>query len=252
MNRLLRSRFLWELYAGYAFIIVATAIVVGVVLVHDADRGVTDDIRDMLQRDAVLVRDIAAPYVDVAPDSSFEQRIRALGQRTGIRYTVIAADGRVLADSHENPATMDNHRDRPEIMAAANNGIGTSTRFSRTLSAQLMYVAIPVMKQGTLSGFVRTSATLEAIDARRADVRNGIALALVLPVLAALVFGLLVARSFTQPLIDMADAARAVASGEAAPRLHVQRSDEIGQLADALNAMTEQLHVQIDTMAADR
>src|SRR5262249_54561186 len=152
--------------------------------------------------------------VDVAPDSAFEQRIRALGQRTGTRYTVIAADGRVLADSHENPATMDNHRDRPEIMAAANNGMGMSTRFSRTLSTTLMYVAIPVMKQGTLAGFVRTSATLEAIDARRADVRKGIALAMVLPVLAALVLGLVVARSFTQPLIDMADASRAVAGGE--------------------------------------
>src|SRR5262249_29100439 len=156
------------------------------------------------------------------------------------------------ADSHENPATMDNHRDRPEIMAAANNGMGMSTRFSRTLSATLMYVAIPVMKQGTLAGFVRTSATLEAIDARRADVRKGIALAMVLPVLAALVLGLVVARSFTQPLIDMADASRAVAGGEEAPRLHVQRSDEIGQLADALNTMTEQLHAQIDTIAADR
>jgi signal transduction histidine kinase len=43
-----------------------------------------------------------------------------------------------------------------------------------------------------------------------------------------------------------------VASGEPAPRLHVQRSDEIGQLADALTAMTEQLHAQIDTMGADR
>src|SRR6187551_2329980 len=104
VNRLLRSRFLWELYAGYAFIIVATAIVVGLMLVHDAERGVTDDIRDALQRDAILVRDI-----------------------------VIAADGRVLADSNEDPAAMDNHRDRPEIMAAANNGMGTSTRFSRTV-----------------------------------------------------------------------------------------------------------------------
>jgi two-component system, OmpR family, phosphate regulon sensor histidine kinase PhoR len=252
VNRLLRSRFLWELYAGYAFIILVTAVVVGVVLVHDAERGVLDDIRDALQRDAVLVRDIAAPFVDAPPDSAFEQRIRALGTRTGVRYTVIAADGRVLADSHENPATMDNHRDRPEIMAAANNGMGMSTRFSRTVSAQSMYVAIPVMKQGALAGFVRTSATLEAIDARRAGVRRGIALGLVLPVLGALLFGLLIARSFTQPLIEMTDAARAVAVGGDAPRLRIQRGDEIGVLADALNAMTAQLHAQIDTMAADR
>jgi two-component system phosphate regulon sensor histidine kinase PhoR len=34
--------------------------------------------------------------------------------------------------------------------------------------------------------------------------------------------------------------------------LRIQRGDEIGVLADALNAMTAQLHAQIDTMAADR
>jgi two-component system phosphate regulon sensor histidine kinase PhoR len=252
VKRIFRSRFLWELYAGYALVIVSTAVVVGLVLVRDAERGVLEHIRDGLQRDAVLVRDIAAPYVASAPDSAFLQRVRALASRTGMRYTVIAADGRVLADSHEDPAAMDNHRDRPEIMAAANNGMGTSTRFSRTVSAPSMFLAIPVMKDGVLSGFVRTSATLEAIELRRGAVRRGIALAMVLPVLAALGFGLWLARSFTRPIVEMTDAARAVAGGNHAHRLHVDRRDEIGALADALNSMTEQLRSQIDTMTADR
>ena len=252
MKRILRSRFLWELYAGYAVIIVATAVVVGVVLVRDGERDVLTQIHDGLQRDAVLVRDISAPFITSEPDSAFQQRIRALASRTGTRYTVIAADGRVLADSHEAPAGMDNHRDRPEIMAAANNGLGTSTRFSRTVSAQSMYLAIPVMKDGVLSGFVRTSATLEAIEHRRAAVRRGIEMALVLPVLAALAIGLLIARSFTQPLLDMTDAARAIAGGDYGRRLHIERGDEIGTLADALNSMNEQLKSQIDIMETDR
>jgi two-component system, OmpR family, phosphate regulon sensor histidine kinase PhoR len=252
VKRILRSRFLWELYAGYAVVILATAIVVGVVLMRDAEHGMLDNIQAGLQRDAVLVRDIAAPHVASVPDSAFQQRIRALGARTGTRYTVIAADGRVLADSEDDPATMDNHRDRPEIMAAANNGMGTSTRYSRTVSAHSLYLAIPVMKDGLLSGFVRTSATLEAIEERRAAVRRGIALALVLPVIAALGFGLLLANSFTRPIVDMTDAARAVAGGDHGRRLHIDRGDEIGALAEALNTMTEQLRSQIDTMTADR
>jgi two-component system phosphate regulon sensor histidine kinase PhoR len=127
-----------------------------------------------------------------------------------------------------------------------------STRFSRTVSLQSMYLAIPVMNNGVLSGFVRTSATLEAIEARRAAVSRGIALAMVLPVLAALVLGLLLARSFTQPLLEMTDAARDVTRGVYGRRVRVHRSDEIGVLAEALNAMTEQLRTQIDTMTADR
>ncbi|HET6350050.1 MAG TPA: ATP-binding protein [Candidatus Krumholzibacteria bacterium] len=252
MKRIFRSRFLWEIYAGYAVIIVATAVVVGVVLVRDAEHGVEKRIQSGLERDAILVRDISEPFVDAAPDSAFQQRIRALGRRTGTRYTVIAANGQVLADSREDPRVMDNHRDRPEIMAAANNGMGTSTRFSRTVSAPSMYVAIPVMKSGVLSGFVRTSTTLEAVNARRAAVRRGIAFSLVLPVLTALLLGLWLARNFTRPLVEMTDVALAVAAGEHGQRLRIDRTDEIGELADALNVMTARLKDQIETMAADR
>ena len=38
--------------------------------------------------------------------------------RAGIRITIIDPDGIVLADSEEDPVTMDNHRSRPEIREA--------------------------------------------------------------------------------------------------------------------------------------
>ena len=58
------------------------------------------------------------------------------------RMTLIARDGTVLADSHENARTMDNHRDRPEIMAAFASGYGRSQRFSDTRGEELSYVAV--------------------------------------------------------------------------------------------------------------
>jgi two-component system phosphate regulon sensor histidine kinase PhoR len=252
VKRILRSRFLWELYAGYAVVILATALVVGIVAMRNSERAFTDHTRELLHSDALLLRDIALPYVDSAPDSTFQHRIRALGSRADTRYTVIAADGRVLADSRESPGVMDNHRDRPEIMAAARDGLGVSTRFSRTVNAPSLYLALPVMKNGVIAGFVRTSATMDVIRKQEGSVRRRVALALALPVLAALLVGLLVARSFTRPLLAMTDAARAVSAGEYGQRVRIERKDEIGALADALNSMTVQLKTQIETIMADR
>jgi len=224
---------------------------IGRFVVRDFERGFVERTRESLHSDAILLRDIALPFVDTS-DPSFQDRIRALGSRTDTRYTVIAAAGRVLADSRESPAAMDNHRDRPEIMAAAANGFGVSTRFSRTLGSTSMYVAIPVIKDGREAGFVRTSVTLEILETRRAATRRSVALGLVLPVLAALLLGFLIARGFSRPLLTMTDAARAVASGDYSHRVRIGRKDEIGDLADALNAMTERLKSQIETITADR
>ena len=252
MKRILRSRFLWELYAGYAVVIIATALVAGGVAVRSSEVEFTEHTRDLLHSDAILLRDISIGHIDSLPDSSFQLRIRALGSRTDTRYTVIASDGRVLADSREEPAAMDNHRDRPEILAAAQEGTGTATRYSRTLAETSMYLAIPVMKDGSIAGFVRTSVPLAALERQRGQIRRGVFAATALPVLAALLLGLLIVRGFTRPLLAMTDAARAVAGGDYGHHVRIDRKDEIGALADALNAMTAQLKSQIDTISADR
>ena len=63
--------------------------------------------------------------------------------------TLIARDGTVLVDSHEDAAAMDNHADRPEIIAAFRDGYGRSQRFSATRGEELTYVAVrPAWESG--------------------------------------------------------------------------------------------------------
>lgn len=62
------------------------------------------------------------------------------------RITIVADDGRVLADSMqtlEQLYTLDNHAKRPEIIMAKNmNAIGTSWRYSNTVKTEMLYKAI--------------------------------------------------------------------------------------------------------------
>src|SRR3972149_5562297 len=62
----------------------------------------------------------------------------------GVRVTLIAADGVVVGESHEDRATMDNHLQRPEIQQALIEGMGRSIRFSRTLGTEMLYIALPL------------------------------------------------------------------------------------------------------------
>src|SRR5436190_20610448 len=95
-----------------------------------------------------------------APDLA--ERVRAVGRTAGMRFTVVAEDGRVLADSEApDVSTLDNHAKRPEIAAAREQGRSSSRRTSATVSRALWYSAERV--PGT-----RAVARV-ALDAKEAD-----------------------------------------------------------------------------------
>jgi len=62
---------------------------------------------------------------------------------SGVRVTVIASNGQVLADSQSDPSTMENHAGRPEIRDAFAKGDGQSIRHSVTIKSDLITPVAP-------------------------------------------------------------------------------------------------------------
>ena len=60
----------------------------------------------------------------------------------GQRLTWIAADGTVLYDSEADPAAMENHADREEVIQALEEGTGQSKHLSNTLLQKTLYYAV--------------------------------------------------------------------------------------------------------------
>ena len=65
------------------------------------------------------------------------------------RITWVSKDGTVLFDNEINPAKMENHADREEIKEAFENGTGSSSRYSTTLTEKTVYEAVR-LKDGTV------------------------------------------------------------------------------------------------------
>lgn len=58
-----------------------------------------------------------------------------------LRVTIILDDGIVLGESHKDFNTMDNHKNRAEIIQAKYQEYGSIIRYSKTLKKELLYVA---------------------------------------------------------------------------------------------------------------
>lgn len=249
---MLRSRFLWTLYAGYSVLILLSAVVVGSLITQRIEKDALDEIKQSLQARAVLLSTQARNYLDKAPDPIYQKHIQILGAEIGTRLTVIRADGLVIADSEKNPAEMDNHGERPEILAVRSHGSGTATRFSDTLGKRMMYLALPVHGDDRLLGYVRTSLPLSAIDERIGYFRAAEVLGVGLAVALALVIGFLLARRVVEPLTSMTRVAESMAHGDYDQRLSTAKKGEIGKLAQALNRMAESCRDRMETINTDR
>jgi two-component system phosphate regulon sensor histidine kinase PhoR len=167
-----------------------------------------------------LVAEVVRPLLPAeAPELTVQPVVERLGGMLNARVTVVRADGVVLGDTHEDPAVMNNHLQRPEIQAALADGFGLNSRYSSTLGYRLMYAAVPVEAGGTVVAIAWVSLPVEDIEGRIARMRHTIA---VVSVAVAFLTGLSVlvsARSVTQPLRRLSDLAERMARGDMTGRI---------------------------------
>lgn len=154
---------------------------------------------------------------------------------TDLRATVIAADGTVLADTQEDPATMENHAGRPEVRAALADGEGTDSRRSETQSVEQLYAAARTSLDGEPVVF-RVSRSLERIKALddRAQ-RAGLAfLVVALAVSAAVAYRLSAVPA--APIRRLTAAAKSLAAGSLATPVP-KEAGELAVLSEALSSL---------------
>ena len=99
-------------------------------------------------------------FIDLPDKDKF---IKETGENINRRITIININGKVIADSDEDPKLMENHSNRPEFQQALKYGIGTSKRFSETLNIEMLYIAVPYGEKDAIKGIIRTSLPAEEI-----------------------------------------------------------------------------------------
>ncbi len=242
-----------KLYAGFALLIAVTSLLFGLFAIPELVDGEERETRDNLLATTALLASWAEPVLaGEKPADDLQTGYEPLERRGALRLTLIREDGRVLADSHHDPATMDDHSRRPEIVAARIGGTGIATRMSHTLDQRLVYAARRVDREGVPLGYVRLAQSLEGVDLRKARLRGVAVVSAFAAMLIGLVVALLVSRRLTRPLRSLIDAAETVAHGGPAELLPVTTHDEMGRLTETFNRMAGELNARIDTISRDR
>ncbi|PLY05439.1 MAG: PAS domain-containing sensor histidine kinase [Desulfuromonas sp.] len=250
--RLRRRRLLWQLYPSFLILIILVivalswSILAGVREFHQQQTGAELNSRTR------LIAEQLRGMIGESHQELLQQTVARLGESSATRITIILPDGLVLADSEEDPAAMDNHGKRPEVLEAYAAGEGMATRFSRTLGQTLMYVALPVEMQGRQVGIVRTAVPLADINRTFQDIyRKLFGGGLLIALLAAPICWIL-SRRLSRPLEQMTVGAQRFAEGDFSITLDEAGSEESCRLAAAMNRMAAKLSSLIDREIGQR
>jgi len=171
---------------------------------------------------------------------------------SGARVTVVAVDGRVLADSAHDPTTMENHADRPEIQQALAEGRGQTVRFSETVNRDLAYLATPYRSEGAELVVLRLALPVARIDEALAEIRWRLWGASLVILLVAGAVSLFLSRAFSERVERLKQFSRRVAAGDFQPLTIERQGDELTELAQALNETAAHLDETIRSLTDER
>ncbi len=181
----------------------------------------------------LTTNDLASPKIN--------ELAHSLGERVHCRVTIIAAGGRVLADSELDEAGvkgMENHAHRPEVMGAMAGRPAYAMRTSATLGKEMLYAAYPVrVSGGRTEAAARFSVPATDIAAAREPLRRSLLAALAIALLLSFLLSLLVSAGLTRPFNKIIYASKKFAAGDFGYRIQKDFHGEIGKLAETLNSM---------------
>jgi two-component system phosphate regulon sensor histidine kinase PhoR len=237
----MKRSFFSKIFLGYLLVIFALSSLTLVLSLNTIQEFYRDTLTDHLKTLAYTLDSEMAHLLDTGRATQLDGFIKNVGSKIQTRFTVIATDGTVLADSQQNIQSMENHSHRPEVIEALQGKTGKSIRFSSTVNKDMLYVTVPMEKDGKIIGVIRTSLFLGDIDNLLTKLNYhvaGISLGIVFIALLAAFF---ISNTVVRPIRHLTLAARKVASGDFSARVFLKTKDELRGLADSFNRMNEEM-----------
>jgi len=225
----LRSRLFYKIFGSYLVVVVLSLMTVAILVSRQIESEMIKSIRGELLAQTRLLTLLSSPEI--------EKKISSLAEISHARVTLVDASGRVVADSEQGAAGMENHLNRPEIQESRIKDHGENIRYSHTLGVNMFYMAFPVHEGRNLKGYVRLAYPLYNIQKSVNQLYRSVFSSIFVIVIASLLIALIFSRKFILPVRKMELFTRKVCRGENPGTLLIESKDEIGQLAGNINSM---------------
>lgn len=246
-----------QLILSYIGIVLLVLFSMGLYL-RPALKGVLDKrITSELEVQAALTREFLIeqlPEIDNFTYDEIDSLVDRLGEAGKVRLTFIGSDGTVWGDSERDGQAlieMDDHSNREEVQDAKDFGSGMIDRVSTTTETEYRYFALPVERNQKLIGFCRVALPMETINSALSNQQRMLLYASIVGWILVILFGIISTGAIVKPIKKLTQITQSIAAGENTSHVEVKSDNELGQLLQNFNLMTDRVHEQIDKISVE-
>lgn len=248
----MKNRIAWKLTIYFAVTLLLFAVVIGGVFSSLFKSHTIDLYQSDMEKRAVAIATSLSEYMS---GTGFGPM---MGRASGIGTYLQNLDDIALSDvwivdknrslfmighmANQNVQYADLPADIDGLISEVFQGeITFSQGFSDLLEAPTMTVGAPISAKGTVIGAILLHAPVEGMDNAVSQGFRILALSILAALVIAIGMSILFAYTFTRPLNKMKRTAMVLAEGNYDQKTEVDQADEIGDLAIAIDTLSQQL-----------
>jgi two-component system phosphate regulon sensor histidine kinase PhoR len=243
-----------KLFFTYFLFIVVGIGITGLVLSHYLKENIIERTEDELTSFVKAVQLVIDKDGGVFDAAQGDRIADLTGAALAARVTIIREDGIVIGDSDLTPRqirNVENHKARPEIQDALRLGWGTASRWSHTLSSDMLYVAARDEIHGRVL-IIRVAKSLKSVSAALSALRSILLFACVVGLFAAALMSGISSHLLFRRLRNLVSSAKSLVKGETRARINDAGQDELSGLAGSINEMSDKLEEYVTQLAERR
>lgn len=235
----MKRHLFYKIFGTYLILVIMSVFVSHIFIQNEIRKTLTANIEEELTADAYLI--------DLNSPQKISGQLKLISQLSKARITLIDAQGKVTADSEKSVESLENHLNRPEVQEARVRGKGRAIRYSSSIGVDMLYIAIPIKKNSTITGYVRLARPL--LEVRHSiEKATGTILQTLLIILSfSLILALLFSYWLSAPIKKIEKFTEKLRQGEPVGTIFLKTSDETKKLADNINYLVEELKAQLKT-----
>ncbi|WP_256759990.1 ATP-binding protein [Cohnella sp. WQ 127256] len=230
-----------RLVGSYLAVIAITVAILEIFLIFSVRSYYYSNVERALISQAELSASFFHQYFDAEDlEKQSERLLRGFSQHSAAQVQIISATGQLLQDSTGMRVGYV-MTDYPDVQEASNGEVGIWQGHEPSTEESVLAVSYPLQSIDSNVGVVRYVTSLTETKKTVDHISELLIAVGILVVVIVTVVGVLLSRTITGPVSDLKYAARKMAEGDFSARAKKRYQDELGTLADTLNAMATKI-----------
>lgn len=247
------NRIHWKFVAIYILLILLAMQVIGAYFIQALESHYVNNFTRMLDQQANLFAYSIQNYMheyeeqeERDPYKDIDYLIAQMFNDPHVEIQVVDKNGIVISTTPDKKQIVGHRNTQIEVQRALQGARDEAIRYNPHTGHRLKILSVPIKVDNEVIGAVFIMASMEEVYQTIREINQILLTGTVIALLFTALLGVALSRTITKPIKEMQKKAKAMAKGDFSSQVKVYGNDEIGELAQTFNHLSQQLNKALE------